>query len=260
MIVRVLTENVAGAGFLAEHGLSYLIEHDGKKILFDTGHTDVYLKNAYSLGINIQDDVDVIVLSHGHWDHGDGLRFIKNKTLIAHPKVFSKRFRRSNNSNIGIQLTEDELKENFQLTLSEKPIKITENIIFLGEIPRLNDFEAQTTPFVYENGNPDFVPDDSALAIIENEKLTVIAGCSHAGICNIINYAIKVTGIQKVKTVMGGFHLKQNNQQTQQTIAYLKNLNIEHVYPSHCTELPALVAFYKAFNISQLKTGMNIEV
>jgi len=260
MKLTVLTENVAGAGFLAEHGLSYLIEVDGKVILFDTGHTDVFLKNGKQLGINLPDKIDIIVLSHGHWDHGDGLRFIRNKTLITHPGVFMKRYRKKNFSEIGLQLSKDDIADKFNLITSTKPFKIADNIIFLGEIPRSNDFEAQTTSFVDENDNPDFVPDDSALVVTENNKLTVVTGCSHAGICNIISYAIQVTGIQKVKTAIGGFHLKHNNRQTQQTIDFFKELAIEQIYPSHCTEFEALAAFSREFAISQIKTGMVLEL
>ncbi|MBK5208013.1 MAG: MBL fold metallo-hydrolase [Flavobacteriaceae bacterium] len=109
MKITILTENCAGAGFLAEHGLSYLIEHEGETILFDTGHTDVFIKNAYTLGVDIQKVVDMVVLSHGHWDHGDGLQYIDNKTLIAHPEVFIKRFRKKDNSNIGLKLSKSEI-------------------------------------------------------------------------------------------------------------------------------------------------------
>ena len=66
MKITVLTENTAGGKFLAEHGLSYLIEIDDQKILFDTGHSDVFLKNASQLGIDIQTEVETVVLSHGH--------------------------------------------------------------------------------------------------------------------------------------------------------------------------------------------------
>ena len=98
--------------------------------------------------------------------------------------------------------------------------------------------------------------DDSAIAIIQNNELLIITGCTHSGICNIIAYAQKVTGINTVKLVLGGFHLKHNNQQTKETISFLKKNNINNIYPSHCTALPALVAFSADFNIEQLKTGM----
>jgi len=256
MKIIVLTENCAGSGFLAEHGLSYLIENEGEKILFDAGHTDVFIKNAHTLGIDIQKEVDTVVLSHGHWDHGDGLQYIDNKTLIAHPEVFIKRFRNKDNSNIGLKLSKRDIEQKFKLILKDEPYYISDKMVFLGQIPRLNDFEAKTTHFSDESGQPDFVIDDSAVAVIQNNELIVITGCSHSGICNIIEYAIKLTGINKVRTVIGGFHLKENNLQTKHTINFLKTKGINKIYPSHCTEFPALVAFFEDFKTEQIKTGM----
>ncbi len=257
--IIILTENVAGGKFLAEHGLSYLVEIDAQQILFDTGHSDVFLKNALKLGIDIQKDVQTVVLSHGHWDHGDGLQFIEGKKLITHPASFIKRFRKVDNSTVGLSLSRDEMRKRFDLTESKEPVQITENLVFLGEIPRVNSFESQTTTFVTETGEPDFIPDDSALAAIINNELIVITGCSHSGICNICEYAKTVTGIDKISAVIGGFHLKRNNLQTQKTVAYFKKNAIKRVLPSHCTELPALAVFYDNFEIEQIKTGMTFE-
>ncbi len=258
MKLTILTDNCAGGKFLAEHGLSYLLESNGAKVLLDTGHSDVFIKNAQLLGIDIIKDINTVVLSHGHWDHGNGLQFLKNKKLITHPLSFIERFRKTDHSSIGLAMTQEEVSKRFELTLSEKPFNITDNIVFLGEIPRITDFESQTTTFIDNDDKPDFVPDDSALVVIENEQLNIISGCSHSGICNIIQYAIDVTGIESVNAVIGGFHLKHNNKQTKDTIKFLKQHSITKVYPSHCTELEALMAFKADFNISQVKTGTTI--
>ncbi len=133
---------------------------------------------------------------------------------------------------------------------------VTANLFYLGEIPRLNNFEAQTTSFVDESGNDDFIPDDSALAVVINDYIIVITGCSHSGICNICEHAKNVTGKNRIKTVIGGFHLKENNIQTQKTIEYFKLNRVKQLLPSHCTELPALAEFYREFKIGSVKTGM----
>ena len=259
LTITILTENVAGGKFLAEHGLSYLIEIDEEQILFDTGHSDVFLKNANVLGIDIQKDIQKVVLSHGHWDHGDGLRFIENKTLITHPASFLKRYRKADNSTVGLTLSKDEIQNRFDLIESVNHYKITENLFFLGEIPRANNFESKTTTFKLEDGKDDFIEDDSALVAIVNNELVVITGCSHSGICNICEHAKKVTGIEKISAVIGGFHLKRNNLQTQKTVAYLKKNAVKKVLPSQCTELPALAVFYDNFEIQQIKTGMKFQ-
>ncbi len=260
MKLTILTENYAGSGFLAEHGLSYLIECDGQNILFDTGHTDVFLRNAHKLCLNIQDQVNTVVLSHGHWDHGDGLKYMKNKTLVTHPKSFMKRYRKVNNSYIGLNVNKMELEKKYDIIETKKYYHISDDIVFLGEIPRLNDFEAKMSAFIDQEGEADFVPDDSALAMIQDKSLIVVSGCAHAGICNTIEHAKKITGIDKVDTVVGGFHLKHNDTLTQKTIKYFKEQNIENVFPSHCTDLPALSAFYDAFGITFLKSGRILDL
>ncbi len=259
MKITVLTENMAGRELLAEHGLSYIVEHGNRKILFDTGHTDVYIRNAAKLGIDIHKEIGTVVLSHGHWDHGNGLQYLENKELITHPSAFIKRYHRNADDNLGLSLSKEQLEQKFRVVTSKKPLPVSEHMIYLGEIPRHNDFESQTTSFVDDKGSDDFVPDDSAIAVIQDNELIIITGCSHAGICNIIAYAINVTGIDRIRAVIGGFHLKQNNKQTEETIHYLKHLKIELVYPSHCTELPALAAFYYKFGVPQVKTGMIFE-
>ena len=207
------------------------------------------------MGIDLQQKIDLVVLSHGHWDHGNGLRFLQNKPLICHPSAFMKRFGKSDGRTVGLALGKEELQEKFDVTTSNSPINITDKIIFLGEIPRQKDFEAQATVFADGQGNDDFVPDDSALAIIKEEKLVIISGCAHAGICNICDYAMQVTGIQAIGAVIGGFHLLRSGEQTTRTIAYFQEKKVPRLFPSHCTALPALAAFHQAFGTRQLKTG-----
>ena len=259
MKLTILTENTAGAHFASEHGLSYLIEQDGRTILFDTWHSYIFLQNARMLNIDLQQQVDLIVLSHGHWDHGNGLRYLKNKPLLTHPDAFMKRFRKSDKTYLGLALPKTSIRKNFDLATTRQPYQISEHIYYLGEIPRLNTFESQSTAFVDENGMEDFVPDDSALGIILNKKLTIVTGCSHSGICNICEWGKQVTGISTIERVIGGFHLKKNNEQTQQTIRYFQQEEAKELLPSHCTELPALAAFYTVFSISQVKTGQQYD-
>jgi len=127
---------------------------------------------------------------------------------------------------------------------------------FLGEVPRTNNFEGKVTPYVLEDGSMDLITDDSGIVFEEDGKLVLISGCAHSGICNMMEHAKKITGLNHFKTVLGGFHLKNNNKQTQESISYLKTQKIDQIYPSHCTQLPALVAFSQEFEFPQLKTGM----
>lgn len=254
MTISILTDNHAGVWTIAEHGLSYLIEYDNKKLLFDAGQSDLFLRNAAIMNISLT-DIDLTILSHGHFDHGDGLWNLPGGSLLCHPGCFVKRYRKADNSYIGLSKTKSELSGKFELLISADPYKITEKIYFLGEIPRLTDFESQTTGFTFDDGFPDFVVDDSALMMLGDEGLFVVTGCGHAGIINTLEYAKNITGEKRIFGIMGGFHLKENNRQTKETIRYLKGNNVKHVIPSHCTDLPALSAFYESFRLKQVKTG-----
>jgi len=257
MKIYVLTDNHASKDFSAEWGLSLLIKHDYKNILFDFGNSDLFLKNAKKLGIDLS-LVNYYILSHGHWDHGDGLAYLKEKKkLICHPSAFIKRYRKTG-AYIGLSFDIEEAKEKFELCLTREPYMISENIIFLGNIPRITEFESQKTNFVKEDGSEDFVNDDSALAIKSEKGLIVISGCAHSGICNTIEYAREVSNVDRVYAVLGGFHLKGNDELTIKTIKYLKKLNINILRPSHCTQFPALAEFYNTFNSEPFAAGAEI--
>lgn len=258
MTLTILTENTAGGQCLAEHGLSYLIEHEGHRVLFDTGHSDVFLHNAQLLGIDLDKTIDTVVLSHGHWDHGDGLAFLEGKKLITHPLAFMKRYRRMDNTYLGLKMSKTEATKRFDLITSETPLEVKPNLFFLGQIPRTNDFEAKQTMFVDANKEPDFIMDDSGLVLVDGEEIVVVTGCAHSGVCNMVDYAMQITGKTKVRTVIGGFHLKRDDEVTSKTIAYLQRIGVKNIHPSHCTELEAVAAFQRHFSITQLKTGLSI--
>jgi 7,8-dihydropterin-6-yl-methyl-4-(beta-D-ribofuranosyl)aminobenzene 5'-phosphate synthase len=256
--ITVLSENVAGKWCRAEHGLSFLVEAD-RKILFDTGSSDLIGYNAQILGINLS-EFDTIVLSHGHDDHSGGLMQFQSQQLICHPDTFIERFRKSNSSSLGIKWSEAEIREKFNVQTSVDPVKLSEQIYFLGEIPRITKFESQSTAFKKADGADDFVLDDSGLAVLTNKGLVVISGCAHSGICNMVLHAQKVSGVEKIHAVIGGFHLQNDDKITRKTIGWLKSNRVEQVIPSHCTALPAQLAILKDYSFIQVKTGNVIEL
>jgi 7,8-dihydropterin-6-yl-methyl-4-(beta-D-ribofuranosyl)aminobenzene 5'-phosphate synthase len=258
MKISILVDNEPGTKTSAEHGLSYLIDFGGKRILFDTGQSDLFLRNAKIMKINIE-NIDMIILSHGHFDHGNGLGYLSDKTLICHPGCFVSRYRGTDLVFIGLKNSKTELSRNFNLITSAKPYEISEKIYFLGEIPRLTDFESRNTSFVFKNNIPDYVIDDSALAMILPQGLFVVTGCGHSGIVNTLEHARKVTSVKEIYGVIGGFHLKEVIHQTRQTIKYLDDNEVTHVIPSHCTGTPALEAFRDKFGSVQVRSGDILE-
>jgi len=254
MKITVLSEMKALEGLTPEHGLSFLVEADGQQILFDTGASDVFLRNAEKIGIDLE-NVTTVVLSHGHFDHGDGLQYLGRKKLVCHPGCFVKRYRKQGAGNLGLALNRREVEERFTLVTSTEPYQVTEHLIFMGEVPRKNDFEARETPYRLATGADDFIPDDSGLICITGKGLVVVSGCAHSGICNMVEYAVELTGIKKVDAVIGGFHLKQMDEKTRRTIEFLMEKGVNRVLPSHCTMDPALEGFYRAFGRNEVKAG-----
>jgi 7,8-dihydropterin-6-yl-methyl-4-(beta-D-ribofuranosyl)aminobenzene 5'-phosphate synthase len=241
-------------GFESEHGLSFLIEVDHKLVLFDTGASDLFIRNASRLGVDMK-EVDLIILSHGHWDHGNGLQYMKEKPLFCHPGCFVQRYRKSGNGFLGLPFSQEEAAQRFDLQTSHKAIKLLDHLWFLGEIPRKNDFEGLSTKYVLEDGSDDFIMDDSGLAVVTKNGLVVVSGCAHSGITNMIEHARQVTGVLRIAAVIGGFHLRAANIQTNRTIAYLKKLEEVKVFPSHCTVDPALNRFKQAFGSREVLAG-----
>jgi 7,8-dihydropterin-6-yl-methyl-4-(beta-D-ribofuranosyl)aminobenzene 5'-phosphate synthase len=249
MKITLLCENGVGHDgsevCLAEWGFSAFVQMEDVNILFDTGHTDIYKKNAKQLGIDLE-DTDFIVLSHHHWDHVGGLRFhdFKNKKkLIAHPEVFEKL----------LQGDSEKFKNDFEIVASEEALEFSKNIFYLGQIPRENDFEANVS-------EKDAILDDSAIVIKTPKGAIVITGCSHSGICNICEYAKKVSG-QNLHAVIGGFHLCADNQEVvNKTIEYFKNENPEHIFPMHCVDFATQVKFHTNFGCKKYSAGDVIEI
>jgi 7,8-dihydropterin-6-yl-methyl-4-(beta-D-ribofuranosyl)aminobenzene 5'-phosphate synthase len=261
--------------FLGEPGVSYLIEDEGKKVLFDVGYSDAFITNAQRLSIDLL-DLDFIVLSHSHLDHTWGLiplvrlyterifegQNAKKPRLVTHPLTLSSK-RSGNLPEIGSILTEDKLSGYFHLNLSREPVYLTERLIFLGEIERTNDFEnKRPIGKILESGvqKDDFLFDDSALVYKTPEGLVIITGCSHSGICNIVEYAKKVCSDYRVVDIIGGFHLlNPSAEQLQNTIAYMRSLRPGLVHACHCTDLSSKIALSGVVDLKEVGVGLTLE-
>ena len=245
-----------------------LIKTNNCKILFDTGYSDLFLKNAKLLNENLS-DIDYLVLSHGHDDHTRGLKYLLRENfsskinLVAHSDIFYPK-KENNDFNIGIGYSKTELENQFNFYLSSKPIQLTKNMVFLGEIPRINDFEGKN-PIGYQiidgQKQPDLLMDDSALVYAKNNEIIIITGCSHSGIINIIQYAKEATKCSKIKAILGGFHLANEDiELINKTVSYLEKENIQKIYPCHCTGLVAKCALMAKFNVEEVGSGLKLKI
>ena len=254
-----MNENTAGlVNFLAEWGLSILVETDEVNILLDTGQSISAGYNADILGIDLS-RIDRIVLSHGHFDHTGGLRHVLRKMrkrveIIAHPDIWAAKYSRRQGKDryIGIPFLRQELEGlGASFNLTTKPVKITDNIMTTGEIPMVTDYEEIDPDLVVKEDTgwqPDKLLDDRALIINTEPGLIVILGCAHRGIINTLYYAQQLTGVKRVHTVLGGCHLFGASQErVRSTIAALKELGVQKIGVSHCTGLPAAAIMAQEF-------------
>ena len=257
--ITILSDKLALPGFEGEHGLSFVVEAD-KRILFDTGASDLFIRNADKLGIDLN-TIDTVAISHGHYDHGNGLLYLKGKRIVTHPCAFTTRYSGRSGRNLTVAVTRENVEAHNALVESREPLWISERIVYLGEIERTMPFEQKLAPqFHFADGTADPVIDDSAIAIETTKGIIVISGCAHSGICNIVEHARKVCQQSKVYGVIGGFHLTEINEQLSQTIDYLKKIGVEYVLPSHCTSAEVINEFRKNFKGEDVKTGMILEL
>lgn len=285
MRLRVLVDNCAliDRYFLAEPAVSYLIEADGLRLLFDAGYSDVYLRNAASMGEDLS-RLDYVVISHGHDDHTGGLAYWPalngRPTLAAHPDAFG--LKRHGGLSIGSPLSREELATRFELRLTREPLWLSPRLVFLGQIPRLNGFEglkpvgerlkpaasADRRDDGCDRGDragdasayePDFVLDDSALAWKGDDGLVVVSGCSHAGIVNIVEYAMELCGERRLAAVIGGFHLLEaDDERLRRSAERLAALAPRVVYAAHCTDLAAKIRLAAELPIRELGVGSEL--
>ncbi len=248
---------------LAEHGLSIYIEANDKKILFDTGYSGVCLKDADKLDVNLL-DLDYIVLSHGHYDHTWGLshylpfyaaalklgKNAKKPTIVTHPDTLKSKYD-DKLGEIGSLLSEEKLSKFFEIKLTKESFKITENLTFLGEIPRKNSFEGK------EPIGNDYINEDSALAFNSETGIVIITGCSHSGICNIVEHAKSICENSSIKDIVGGFHLVNPPQERIfRTADYLSKLNTKGIHPCHCTDFRSKITLSKYTRLEAAGVGL----
>lgn len=260
--------------FLGEPGVSYLIQHKDKQILFDVGYSNAFIINAGKLNINLL-DTDFVVLSHGHLDHTWGLDPLiklfteahieglvhKKATLVAHPLVFNTKTVDGLNE-AGSIISKDTLSQHFNLNLTDKPLWLTDNLVFLGEIERSNDFENKKPMgkvFFDNTFQDDFLLDDTALAYKGPAGLVMITGCSHSGICNIIEYAKKVCDENRIIEIIGGFHLMDpSTKQLNNTLKYLENLKPKALHACHCVDLASKIVLSNVAHLKEVDVGLSL--
>jgi len=202
MLLRVLMENHAlNDQFISEHGLSLYIEANGKKILFDAGQTDAFAENAAKLGVDLS-DIDLCVLSHGHYDHSGGiLRFLEindHAPVYMHRRAIEPHY----NGTVKYIGIDEKLVNHPRVVYTDDELILapglqlcTCNVLACGCPASARGMTVKC--------DEEFVQDsfdhEQYLIIEENGRRIVISGCSHKGILNIVSWL-------QPDVLIGGFH------------------------------------------------------
>jgi 7,8-dihydropterin-6-yl-methyl-4-(beta-D-ribofuranosyl)aminobenzene 5'-phosphate synthase len=262
--LTIVVENSASPGnssVWAQHGLSVFLElgfgPERMKLLLDAGASpEVMLHNADALGLDLS-EIDLICLSHGHYDHTGGLMGILQRVngrvcVLAHPDIFAPKLKaRPSLKFIGLPFSRTELEAAGAIMIDcQVPVTVTPGVMTTGEIPRIETFEKVEGFWTVKDGQycPDSIPDDQALTIdLPGKGLVVITGCAHAGIINTIRHAQKITGVEELYAVIGGFHLMgAEDKRIDNTAEALQRLDPTIVRPGHCTGQTAICRLQEA--------------
>jgi len=254
--ITTLVENTAsGAELLAEHGLSFWIEYGDKRILFDTGQSDILIKNAKVLGIDLA-GTDAVILSHGHYDHTGGLAAVLDIATKAkihlHPVAVEPKFSKKASGAKSIGMPDSALKaiKNREVIWTETPTQIFPGMKVTGQVPRRNDFEDVGGAFFLDENyqKPDELLDDQTLFIETPKGLVVVFGCAHAGVVNILHYIADLTEKKQFYAALGGMHLlRASKERIEQTENVFRDYNLQKIGPAHCTGNKAVEKFKSAF-------------
>jgi len=209
--ITTLVENcVYGRKLQAEHGLSLYIETSEHRLLFDTGASDLFIRNARLLHIDLQ-KVDYLILSHGHSDHTGGLRHFlelnKQATVVCKREAFSPKFKDERENGMKHTQTFDLSRFRF----IEEQTELLPGVFLFPSIDIIDHEDTHFERFRVQKEDgchiPDTFQDELAVVLVEPDGFSVLSACSHRGITNILRTVRAAFPESPCNLLLGGFHI-----------------------------------------------------
>ncbi|MGM9572273.1 MAG: MBL fold metallo-hydrolase [bacterium] len=270
MIVKVLAENTLISDQLeCEHGLSLYLETQKHKILFDTGASSIFMRNARKMNVNLK-DIDILILSHGHYDHGGGLEWFLS--LNSHAKIYLKENAFGDYYSIDAENNKEYIGLNKNLLPNARFVFAGDNLVIDDELELFSAVSGEKfMPLgnneLFKSTSQGLQADDFSheqnLIIRQDNQLFLIYGCAHRGVVNIMEHFISQKGCFP-DVAVGGFHLYSKNEDPKVIkgiASYIKETPTCY-YTCHCTGEKSFVELKQDMpdKIFYLATGMELSI
>lgn len=266
--ITLVVDNEAPPELVAEHGFAAWIDTGNECFLFDTGQGAALIPNAAALGIDLS-RARALVLSHGHYDHSGAVRAFLDinpdaPVIYGHDATigrFSCRPDEQPPRQIG--MAEEVRQALCQLPAERRivldvPRYLRPGIGITGPVPRNSTFEDTGGPFYLDpdKAQADPITDDLSLWFETSDGLVVLTGCCHSGLVNTVRQAQRISGVTRIRGIIGGLHLlNAGPERLDATVAFLHECAPDFLLPCHCTGAQVIERLHAEFGDAVLRAG-----